>query len=123
MQKNSLNRVVLIGHLGAKPAGRYTQQGEAIAHLSLATNESWANKEGRVTEHTEWHNLVVWGKLAEFCIERLYKGQLISIEGSLRTRKWEDQEGTARKTTEVLCASIIPLEWKKEAKKEGFNTK
>ena len=114
MQKNSFNRVVLVGHLGAKPEGRYTQQGQATISFSLATNESWKNKEGALVEHTEWHALVAWGKLAEFGIEYLYKGQLISVEGSLRTRKWENKEGTTHKATEILCTSIIPLEWKRE---------
>ena len=114
MQKNSFNRVILVGHLGGKPEGRYTQQGQATVALRLATNESWNNKEGNIVEHTEWHRLVAWGKLAEFCTEYLYKGQLISIEGSLRTRKWEDKEGFIHKTTEILCSSITPLEWLQE---------
>jgi len=115
MQKNSLNRVILIGHLGGAPEGRYTQQGQATVALTLATNESWINKEGATTEHVEWHRLIAWGKLAEFCTEYLHKGQLISIEGSLRTRKWEDKDGIFHKTTEILCSTITPLEWKKGA--------
>ena len=114
MQKNSLNRVILIGHLGGKPEGRYTQQGQATVTLTLATNESWINKEGVAIEHVEWHRLIAWGKLAEFCTEYLHKGQLISIEGSLRTRKWEDKDGGSHKNTEILCSTITPLEWKKE---------
>lgn len=114
MQKNSFNRVFLIGHLGVNPEGRYTQQGQSTATMTLATNESWAGKDGSPVEHTEWHRLIVWGKLADFSIEYLYKGQLISIEGCLRTRQWEDKDGVSRKTTEILCSSIIPLEWKKD---------
>jgi len=114
MQKNSFNRVFLIGHLGGNPEGRYTQQGQSTATMTLATNESWAGKDGSPVEHTEWHRLIVWGKLADFSIEYLYKGQLISIEGCLRTRQWEDKDGVSRKTTEILCSSIIPLEWKKD---------
>ena len=116
MQKNSLNRVILIGHLGGNPEGRYTQQGRATVSLSLATNESWTNKEGKIIKHTEWHSLVAWGQLAEFSIECLYKGQLINAEGSLRTRNWEDKEGLTHKITEVLCSSIVPLEWKTDKK-------
>ena len=123
MQKNSFNRVILIGHLGANPEGRYTQQGQATATLTLATNESWANKDGKMTEHTEWHRLIAWGKLAEFSIEYLYKGQLIGIEGSLRTRTWENKEGISHKTTEVLCSSITPLEWKKEKNRDDLEIK
>ena len=114
MQKKSLNKVVLIGRLGAKPEGRYTKEGKSVSSFSLATNESWKNKEGSLVEHTEWHSLVAWGRLAEFGIEYLYKGQLISVEGSLRTRKWEDRDGVGHKTTEILCTAIVPLEWKKE---------
>ena len=115
MQKNSLNKVLLIGHLGAKPEGRYTQQGQASATFSIATNETWKTKEGGSGEHTEWHHIHAWGKLAEFSTEYLYRGQLVSVEGSLRTRTWEDKEGVSRKTTEVLCTNIIPLEWKKDS--------
>ena len=123
MQKNSLNKVILVGHLGGNPEGRYTQQGQATAALTLATNESWNNKEGKLVEHTEWHRLIAWGKLAEFCTEYLYKGQLVSIEGSLRTRKWEDNDGVAHKTTEILCSSITPLEWKKDKDLSGNTPK
>lgn len=114
MQKNSLNRVILIGHLGGNPEGRYTQQGRATASLTLATNESWTSKEGKAIKHTEWHRLVAWGQLAEFSVGCLYKGQLINAEGRLRTRKWEDKEGLTHQTTEILCSSIVPLEWKKD---------
>ena len=123
MQKNSFNRVFLIGHLGTKPEGRYTQQGQATATLTLATNESWVGKDGKTTEHTEWHRLIVWGKLAEFSIEYLYKGQLVSIEGSLRTRKWEDKDKISRHITEILCSAIVPLEWKKEKKTTTHDNK
>ena len=111
MQKNSLNKVILIGRLGSKPEGRYTQQGKAIVQFSLATNEVWKNQLGEPVNHTEWHNLVVWDKLAEFCTEYLNKGQLISIEGALRTRKWSDKEETKIfKITEVLCNNITILD-------------
>jgi len=123
MQKNSFNRVFLVGHLGAKPEGRYTQQGQATATLTLATNESWSGKDGNAIEHTEWHRLIAWGKLAEFSIEYLYKGQLVSVEGSLRTRKWENKEGVSRQTTEILCSAIVPLEWKKEKKTPTLDNK
>ena len=123
MQKNSLNRVILVGHLGGNPEGRYTQQGQATVSLTLATNESWTNKEGVVVERAEWHRLVAWGKLAEFSIEYLYKGQLVSIEGSLRTRTWEDKEGFNHKTTEILCSSIVPLEWKKDIRSSNLDPK
>jgi single-strand DNA-binding protein len=116
MQKNSLNRVILIGRLGKTPEGRYTPSGIAVASFSLATNESWNNKQG-LKEHTEWHNIVAWEKLADFANEYLYKGQLVNIEGLLRTRQWEDKEHkTTKKITEIICTTISPLEWKSEAK-------
>ena len=117
MQKNSLNKVILIGRLGGKPEGRYTQKGRSVVNFSLATNESWVNDNNKTIEHTEWHIVVAWDKLAEFANEYLYKGQLVSIEGSLRTRSWDDKEfPIKRKSTEILCSNICPLEWKKEEK-------
>ena len=109
-----VNKVIIVGTLGADPDTSYAPNETAITKLSIATNESWKNKGGALVEHTEWHNLIAWGKLAEFGIDFLYKGQLVSIEGSLRTRTWEDKGEKAHKITEILCASIIPLEWKKE---------
>ncbi len=117
MQKNSLNKIILIGHLGADPEGRYTQQGNASATFSIATNESWKNQANQVVEHTEWHHVVVWGTLAEFAKEHLYQGQLVHVEGSLRTQTWTDKGGVKRKKIEVFCSSIIPLEWKNTIKK------
>jgi single-strand DNA-binding protein len=113
MQKSSLNKIIIIGHLGADPEGRYTQQGNASTTFSLATNESWKNQSGQFTEHTEWHHVIAWGKLAEFAKEHLYQGQLVNVEGSIRTQNWVDKEGAKHKKTEVFCTSIIPLEWKK----------
>ena len=117
MQKNSLNKIILIGHLGGDPEGRYTQQGNASATFSVATNESWKNQSNQIIEHTEWHYIIAWGALAEFAKEHLYQGQLVHVEGSLRTQSWTDKEGTKRKKTEVFCSTIIPLEWKKNIKK------
>jgi len=113
MNKNSYNKVILIGHLGADPEGRYTQTGRATVSFSLATNEVWKQSNGTTKEHTEWHNVVAWDKLADFSNDYLYKGQLISLEGSLRTRKWESKSGEHHKTVEILCTNIVPLEWKK----------
>ena len=113
MQKNSINRVILVGHLGSEPESRYTKSGRAVSSFSLATNESWKQQEGFATEHTEWHSLVAWDKLAEFAQQYLYKGQLISIEGKIHSRKWENKSGDPRKKTEIVCSNIVPLEWKK----------
>ena len=81
--------------------------------MGLPTNETWKKADGSVVEHTEWHSVVAWDKLADFSNDYLYKGQLVSVEGTLRSRKWETKSGEQRKTVEVVCSNIIPLEWKK----------
>ena len=113
MNKNSYNKVILIGHLGADPEGRYTKSGRSVVSFSLATNETWKQNNGTTKEHTEWHNAIAWDKLADFANDYLFKGQLVSIEGSLRTRKWESKLGEQHKSTEIVCSNIVPLEWKK----------
>ena len=117
MQKNSVNKVFLIGHLGSDPQARYTQAGRSTASFSLATNESWTQKNGEKGEHTEWHNVVAWDKLAEFSQQYLFKGQLVSVEGKIHTRRWENKEGVKGKITEIICSNIVPLEWKKPSDK------
>ena len=111
MQKNSINKVILVGHLGAKPEGRYTSSGKPVTSFSLATNESWSQN-GEQINKTEWHNVVAWERLADFAQEYLHKGQLVCIEGKLTSRTWQDKENRAVKVTEILCSSITPLEWK-----------
>ena len=111
MQKNSINKVILVGHLGAKPEGRYTSSGKPITSFSLATNESWSQN-GEQINKTEWHNVIAWERLADFAQEYLYKGQLVCIEGKLTSRTWQDKENRTVKVAEVLCSSITPLEWK-----------
>lgn len=98
----SLNKVELIGNLGQDPEIRYMQNGGAVANLSIATTESWKDKTtGEKKEQTEWHRVVIFGKLAEIAGEYLRKGSKVFIEGSLRTRKWQDQQGVDRYTTEI----------------------
>ena len=116
MQKNSVNKVFLIGHLGSAPEARYTKAGRPVASFSVATNEFWKQQNGDSIEHTEWHSIVVWDKLAEFAQQYLYKGQLVSVEGRIHTRNWENKEGEKGKTTEIICSNLVPLEWKKENK-------
>ena len=112
MQRNSINKVILVGHTGNKPEGRYTPSGTSTASFSLATNESWIDSDKGKQERTEWHNIVAWGKLADFATEYIQKGQLLYVEGRLQTRSWKDKEGNPRKTTEIVCIGITPLEWK-----------
>jgi single-strand DNA-binding protein len=108
---NSLNKVILIGRLGGKPEMRYLPQKERqVAHFTMATNERFFNATTReATDRTEWHRIVVWGKLAEFCDKYLGQGRQILLEGKLRTREWQDKDGNKRKTTEVEAANIVLL--------------
>ena len=100
-----VNKVILIGNLGAEPDVRYMQSGDAVANVSLATSESWKDKNsGETQERTEWHRVVFFGKLAEIVKQYLHKGSKIYVEGQLRTKKWQDKEGQDRYTTEVVVS-------------------
>ncbi|MFU1868104.1 single-stranded DNA-binding protein SSB2 [Citrobacter portucalensis] len=103
MAARGVNKVILVGHLGQDPEVRYMPNGGAVANLTLATSESWRDKrDGEIREQTEWHRVVVFGKLAEIASEYLRKGAQVYIEGQLRTRKWTDQSGQDKYTTEVV---------------------
>jgi single-strand DNA-binding protein len=103
----SLNKVQLIGYMGKDPEVRFTQGGQAVANFSIATDESYKNKEGEKIKKTEWHNLVIWGKSVEnFVQPYLHKGDLIYVEGKLQTRTWEDKEGNKKYTTEIVVSDI-----------------
>ncbi|EBZ0493670.1 single-stranded DNA-binding protein [Salmonella enterica subsp. enterica serovar Infantis] len=105
MATRGVNKVILVGHLGQDPEMRYMPNGGAVASLTLATSESWRDKQdGELRENTEWHRVVVFGKLAEIAGEYLRKGAQVYIEGQLRTRKWTDQAGQDRYTTEVVVS-------------------
>ena len=98
-----INKVILVGNLGQDPEIRYTADGKPIANFSIATSESWKDKNtGEKREKTEWHRVVVFGKLAEICGEYLSKGRQVYIEGRLQTRKWQGQDGQDRYTTEIV---------------------
>lgn len=106
----SLNKVTLIGNLGADPEARYTPGGNCVANFNIATNERWMNKQNNQwEERTEWHRVVVWGKTAEHCKEYLSKGRTIYVEGRLQTRKWEDKSGQTRYTTEIVAQKVLFL--------------
>jgi single-strand DNA-binding protein len=110
MAGKSLNKVQIIGHLGADPELRYTSNGLAVATLNIATNERFkAGDSEEWQERTEWHRVVAWGKLAEIAGEYLAKGRQVYVEGRLQTRSWEDKEGLKRYTTEVVTRDIILL--------------
>jgi single-strand DNA-binding protein len=101
-----VNKVILIGNLGADPDMRYTPSGTGVCELRLATNESWTDKGGQKQERTEWHRVVVWGKLAEIVSKYLSKGRQVYVEGRLRTRSWDDKEGNKRYTTEIIANDV-----------------
>ena len=98
----SLNKVMLIGNLGKDPEVRFTASGQAVASFSLATSETYKDKNGEKVEKTEWHNITLWGKLAEIAGEYLTKGKTVYIEGRLQTRKWQDKSGNDRYTTDIV---------------------
>jgi len=104
-----VNKVILIGNLGADPEVRFTQGGAAVATLSLATTEKWKGQDGQMQEQTEWHRIVVWRRLAEICRDYLSKGSRVYIEGKLQTRKWQDQNGNDRYTTEIVAREMKML--------------
>jgi single-strand DNA-binding protein len=102
-----VNKAIIIGNLGKDPELRYTNSGTAVAHFSVATTESWNNKQTQNREEkTEWHNIVVWGRMAEICNEYLKKGRPVFIEGRIQTRSWEDKEGHKRYTTEIVANNV-----------------
>jgi single-strand DNA-binding protein len=108
----SLNKVMLIGYLGADPEIRYTPSGAAVANFRIATTERWKSKEGEREERTEWHRIVAWRELGERCGEYLHKGSLVYIEGRLETRDWEDRDGNKRRTTEIRAYRMQMLDRK-----------
>jgi single-strand DNA-binding protein len=109
MQKNSLNKVILIGNLGQDPEARFTPQGTAVCNLSVATNESWKDQNGEMQDRTERHRVVMYGRMAETANEYMKKGQMVYIEGRLNTREWEDQNQIKRRTTEIRCDNFTML--------------
>jgi single-strand DNA-binding protein len=118
---NSLNRVILIGRLGQKPELRVlAQQERSVARFSLATNERVFNRASSETsDRTEWHRIVVWGKLAEFCEKYLDKGRQVIVEGKLRTRSWQDRDGNKRTTTEIEALNVVLLGGRREGAAEA----
>ena len=106
---SSLNKVILIGHLGKDPEIRYTPDGSPVASFSLATSENWTDKNGSRQEHTEWHNIVAWNRLADLSKRFLAKGRQVYIEGRLRTREWTDRDGNKRRITEVIASQMVLL--------------
>lgn len=106
-----VNKVFVIGNLGSDPEVRYTPSGSAVANINLATSESWRNKDtGQVQDRTEWHRIVFFNRLAEIVGQYLHKGSKVYVEGSLRTRKWQDKNGIERHTTEIIANEMHILD-------------
>lgn len=99
---SSINKTLLLGNLGQDPEIRYTPNGDAVANISLATNKKWKDKQGQKQERTEWHRVTMYRQLAELAGKWLKKGSKIFVEGELQTRKWQDQQGNDRYTTEIV---------------------
>jgi single-strand DNA-binding protein len=110
MSKGTVNKVMLIGRLGADPEVRYVPSGSAVANFNLATNRSFKDKEGKIQDQTEWHRIVAWSRLAEFAKQYLRKGMRVYIEGRLQYRDWQDQNGTKRNATDIIANDIQMLE-------------
>ena len=106
----NLNKAMLIGRLGRDPETRYTNCGQAVANFSIATTDNWKDKSGQKQERTEWHNIVAWGKLADFAQNYLKKGKLIYVEGRLQTRDWTDNQNVKHYRTEVVANTINFME-------------
>ena len=99
----SVNKVILIGNLGADPETRYLPSGDAVTNIRIATTDTWKDKSGEKQEHTEWHRVAFFGKVAEIAGEYLKKGSPVYVEGRIRTRKWQDKEGQERYSTEIVA--------------------
>ena len=104
-----VNKVILVGNLGADPEIRYTADGTAVATFRLATSRRWTNKEGERVVQTEWHRIVAWRRLGEICAQYLSKGKQVYVEGRLQTRSWEDKDGNKRWTTEIVAENLQML--------------
>jgi single-strand DNA-binding protein len=102
---SGVNKVILVGRLGADPEVKAIGSGSTVARLNLATSETWV-KDGQKQERTEWHRITVWGKLAEICGKHLSKGRQIYVEGKLQTRSWEDQQGQKRYATDIVASTV-----------------
>lgn len=116
---SSLNKVQLIGRLGADPETRYMPSGSAVTNVRMATSETWKDKDsGEKKERTEWHNVAFFGRLAEVVAEYLSKGSQCYVEGKLRTRKWQDRDGNDRYTTEIVANELVMLGGKRSEAKQ-----
>lgn len=101
-----VNKAIIIGNVGSAPEVKSTQGGQSVANFTVATNENWTDKQGQKQQRTEWHRIVVWGKLAEICAQYVKKGMKVYVEGKIQTREWQDKNGEKRYTTEIQGFSV-----------------
>ncbi|HKI97460.1 MAG TPA: single-stranded DNA-binding protein [bacterium] len=116
---SNLNKVLLIGRVGADPEVRYTKSGQVVADLRIATNDYWKDKQGNRQERTEWHSIVLWGQQAEFAQNYIKKGRLIFVEGRLQTRDWMDNQNNKRYKTEVVATTLQLLDRQQDGEGGG----
>jgi single-strand DNA-binding protein len=103
---SGVNKVIIVGRLGADPELKSVGNAQSVARLSIATSENWMGKDGQKQERTEWHRVVVWGRQAENCAKHLAKGRQVYVEGRLQTNSWEDQQGQKRYSTEIVASTV-----------------
>jgi single-strand DNA-binding protein len=103
---SGVNKVIIVGRLGADPEVKTISSGQTVCRLSVATSENWTDRDGQKQERTEWHRVVVWGRMAEVCGQHLSKGRQVYLEGRLQTRSWEDQQGQKKYTTEIVANTV-----------------
>jgi len=101
-----VNKAILVGNLGRDPELRQTPSGQSVCNFTLATSESWMDRNGERVERTEWHRIVAWGKTGELCAQYLSKGRTVYVEGRIQTREWEDKDGNKRYTTEINAQTV-----------------
>ena len=118
---SGVNKVIIIGRLGTDPEVKTVSGDNTVARLSVATSENWTDRNGQKQERTEWHRVVVWGKLAELCGRYLSKGRQVYLEGRLQTRSWEDQQGQKRYTTEVVANTVQFLGGAQQAQSDSMS--
>lgn len=117
---SGVNKVTIVGRLGQDPELKYTTSGQGVTRFTVATSDTWKDKNtGEKQERTEWHRIVVWGKLAELCNDYLKKGRQVYLEGKLQTRSWEDSSGIKKYTTEIIANNIVFLGSNAEASHQG----
>ncbi len=103
---SGVNKAIVVGRLGSDPEVKTVSSGQTVCRLSVATSENWTDRDGQKQERTEWHRVVVWGRMAEVCGQHLAKGRQVYVEGRLQTRSWEDQQGQKKYTTEIVATTV-----------------